>query len=128
MPTYTIQIPNGQQVEIAADTPDAAMAGAQQYWQKNPDPKGAAQYQAALADAQASNKRMGGGGGWENLVNGAMLGWGDELDGMGAANQVRLQNIGASLGLGKAPAYTPDQAYRAQVQVDRGVMANYRSS
>jgi hypothetical protein len=126
MPVHKVQLPNGQPLEV--DAPDAAtaMQKAQQYWAQHTDAKGAQQYSAATADAQANLKKMGGGGAWQNIVQSAMLGYGDELDAMGAANNVRMQNLGTYFG-GKAPAYTPDQAYRAQYQVDNEALDAYKA-
>ena len=39
MPVYSIQVPTGQTLDIQADTPDAAMAGAQQ-WHAQQQPSG----------------------------------------------------------------------------------------
>lgn len=127
MPWHDVQLPNGKVLTVEAPDANTAMQAAQHYWAKNSDTRGQQQYNKALADAQAYETKQGGGGGWQNAVQSAMLGFGDELAGIGAANQVRLQNLGTYFG-GKAPAYTPDQAYRAERQVYNENLAKYQGA
>jgi len=126
MPIHRVQLPNGQTLKIEAPDGATAMQGAQEYWAQHADPKGAQQFSAAINDARADEKQRGGGTGWQNIVHSAMLGAGDELDAMGAANKVRLQNFMTYFG-GKAPQYTPDQAARATKQVYDENLQQYRA-
>jgi len=92
VPRYSIRLPNGQAVDVMADSLKAALPRAQQQWKQHPDPAWQSSYRNALDDArwQGGSEDLGGASGFLHHVGqGAGLGFADEATGAAGA-AVRL--------------------------------------
>ena len=111
MPIYTIEAPNGKRLKIEADTPEAAMAGAQEY------ANGQGRRDSALSDARRRAASINGQA--RAIAQGASLGFSDELDATAAAGETALRNLLARTGMVKKAPYSAGDAYSAVMQAER---------